>query len=72
MAVWNYIYMYTPIYTYVCAYVYIYVYIYRLKFCTLWIINKILKPDIYDNKLLQLKPTKFGLSGEKYLITDTI
>ena len=68
MAIWNYIYMYTPIYTYVCAYVYIY----RLKFCTLWIINKILKPDIYDNKLLQLKPTKFGFAGEKYLITDII
>ena len=62
------IYVHTYLHICVC----ICVYIYRLKFCTLWIINKILKPDIYDNKLLQLKPTKFGFAGEKYLITDTI
>ena len=47
-------------------------YIYTLKLYTLWIICKILKPDIYDNQLFKLKPTQFGFAEEKYFITDII
>ena len=50
----------------------VHLYICTLKLCTLWIICKILKPDIYDNKLFKLKPTEFGVAEEKYLITDII
>ena len=51
------------IYTHMCVHLYI---------CPLWIIYKILKPDIYDNKRFKLKPTKFGFAEEKYLTTDII
>ena len=56
------------IYTHIC----VCLYICTLKPCTLWIIYKILKPNIYDNKLFKFKPIKFGFAEEKYLITDII
>ena len=72
--------MYTHTHICVCVWIYIYthtcvcahLYICTLKLSTLGIICKILKPDIYDNKLFKLKPTQFGLAEEKYLIPDII
>ena len=60
----------------VCVYMYIHtcvpLYICTLNLCPLWITYKILNPDIYDNKHLKRKLTKFGFAEEKYLITDII
>ena len=72
--------IYTHTHTHMCVYIYLYtqthvcvhLYICTLKLCTLGIICKILKPDIYDNQLFKLKPTQFGFAEEKYLISDII
>ena len=45
--------------------------IYEQKFCSLWVINKILKSHINDNTLLKIKTLKFEFE-ERKIITDII